>query len=169
MIIVPDTLPAVNRAIIAGAQRAFPILEIPPGSNRSPEIDRMCRRWGVPLASAWCALWTTDVWCDAGADIPPIDRAKDWHPAKAETWRRWAVHEGLFSVTPVLGAAALYGIGGQPPASHIGCCVVALVPFVYNLEGNTSETGYSREGTLTELKRVNTERLIGYVVPRLRR
>jgi hypothetical protein len=126
----------------------------------------MCKRWGVPLGSPWCALWTASVWKDAGAEVPPVNMKKDWHPAKAETWRRWALETGRFSSLPALGAAALYGSNGREPASHISACVVSLTPIVTNLEGNTSEVGFSREGTLTDLKRVNIERLIGYVWPR---
>lgn len=164
MIVLPFDLPALNAAIIRRAQADVPILENPPGSNRSPEIDAMCKRWGVPLKSAWCALWAASVWDDCGAMVPPT-KGDHVHPAIAESWRRWAFEHGLFSPVPVLGAAPLYGNGGHEPASHIGCCVVSITPTLMNLEGNTSETGFSREGTLTDLKRVNTERLIGYVLP----
>lgn len=124
----------------------------------------MCRRWGVPLGSAWCALLAATCWADAGADVPPTHG--DMHPAKAESWRLWALATGRFSPTPAFGAAPLYGTGGRGPAHHIGVCVVALAPQIMDLEGNTSETGFSREGTLTELKRVDLDRLIGYVLPR---
>jgi hypothetical protein len=166
VIVLPPTLPALNAAIIHRAQQDIPILEKPVGSNRSPEIDAMCRRWGVDLGSAWCALWTATVWADAGAAVPPIRPARGLHPAIAESWRRWALEESLFVSEPVLGAAALYGKDGHEPAHHIACCVVSLAPILLDLEGNTSETGFSREGELTALKRVNGERLIGYIVPR---
>lgn len=162
MIILPDDPLCV--AIIRRAQQDIPIIENPLGSNISPEINEMCRRWGVPLGSAWCALWTASCWADAGAEVPPTEG--DSHPAKAESWRLWALATNRFSPTPILGAAVLYGSGGRGPAHHIACCVVSLEPKLLDLEGNTSETGFSREGELTELKRVNTERLIGYVHPR---
>lgn len=162
MIILPsDPLCA---GIIQRAQRDIPIVESPIGSNRCPEIDEMCRRWGVPLGSPWCALWAASCWADAGADVPPTHG--DLHPAKAESWRLWALSTGRFSHEPILGAAVLYGAGGREPASHIACCVVSLTPILMDLEGNTSETGFSREGELTDLKRVNTDRVIGYVHPR---
>jgi hypothetical protein len=163
MIILPDD--ALCAAIIRRAQQDVPILENPIGSNRSPEIDAMCRRFSVPLGSPWCGLWTANTWLDGGAEIPPI-RGDHYHPAIADTWRVWALETNRFSPTPILGAAALYGAGGHGPASHIACCVVSLTPILMNLEGNTSETGFSREGELTELKRVNVDRLIGYVHPR---
>ena len=161
MIILPsDPLCA---AIIRRAQQDIPILENPIGSNRSPEIDAMAQRWGVPLGSPWCALWTASVWKDAGAQCPPIEG--DSHPARCESWRIWALKTGRFSPHPIRGAAVLYGVGGKEPATHIACCVVSQVPILMDLEGNTSETGFSREGELTELKRVNLDRLIGYIHP----
>ncbi len=162
MIILPEE--PLARAIIERAQKDLPILEDPIGSNRSPEIDGMCRRWGVPLGSAWCALWVATVWADAGADIPPT-LGDHYHPARAETWRRWALETGRFSGESIRGAAVLYGANGLAPATHIGACVVSQTPILMNFEGNTSETGFSREGEMTGLKRVNAERLIGFVHP----
>jgi hypothetical protein len=163
MIILPED--PLAAAIIRRAQQDIPILEDPIGSNRSPEIDAMCKRWGVPFGSAWCALWTASCWKDAGADVPPA-KGDHYHPALAETWRLWAIETLRFSHTPILGGAVLYGSNGREPAHHIACCVVSITPILMDLEGNTSETGFSREGELTELKRVNVERLIGYISPR---
>lgn len=165
MIVIPSQTPAICEAIIRRAQRDIPILENPVGSNRSPEIDAMCKRWGVPLASYWCALWAASVWADAGAEVPPVSNAKAWHPAIAETWHQWALETGRFGLTPQLGFASLYGHSGKGPAVHIGACVTAIAPMVRNFEGNTSEVGFSREGELTADKRVNFDRLIGYVAP----
>ncbi len=162
MIILPsDPLAA---AIIQRAQKDIPIMEDPIGSNRSPEIDAMCKRWGSPLGSAWCALWTASVWADAGADVPPTHG--DMHPARAESWRVWALSTGRFTHVPTQGAAVLYGSGGHEPAHHIGCCVLTVKPLLRALEGNTTDSGFSREGELTAIKPVNTDRLIGYVLPR---
>jgi hypothetical protein len=165
VIVIPSTTPAICEAIIRRAQRDIPIIENPAGSNRSPEIDAMCKRFGVPLASYWCALWVSDVWKDAGAEIPPVSNAKAWHPAICQTWLEWSFETGRFSSRPGLGFAALFGTDGNQPAKHIACCVVALSPHVYALEGNTSEAGFSRNGELAALKRTNLERLIGYVSP----
>lgn len=168
MIIIPDSVSPVCRRIITTAQGEFPIIENPRGSNRSPEIDAMCREFGVPLASYWCALWTAHVWKAAGAEIPPVVNSKGWHPAICQTWLEWAFETGRFSSRPGLGYAALFGKNGSQPAEHIACCVVAVPPsspLVYDLEGNTSELGYGRNGEMTELKRTNLERLIGYVSP----
>jgi hypothetical protein len=165
MIVIPANTPLLHSRIVQVMQSRFPILENPIGSNRSPEIDAMCQRFGVPLGSYWCALLAADVWKDSGAEIPPIDDATGSHPARAESWRVWAFKTGRFSSKPIFGGAVLYGVGGNKPAEHIGVCVVSLTPILMDIEGNTSETGFSREGELTELKRVNTDRLIGYVSP----
>jgi hypothetical protein len=166
MIVLPFDLPPLNAEIIRRAQLDVPILENPPLSNRSPEIDAMCRRWGVPLGSYWCALWAASLWADSGAAVPPIDEKRGWHPAIAETWRQWALAEGLFSGTPVHGAAVLYGKNGHEPAEHIGAAVASISPVLMDFEGNTSGAGFSRNGELATLKVVDTDRLIGYVLPR---
>lgn len=165
MIIIPDSTPLVCRSIITHAQSEIPILENPVGSNRSPEIDAMCREFGVPLASYWCALWTAHIWKLAGAEIPPVSNSRAWHPAIAETWRQWAFETSRFAAKPALGYAVLYGANGNAPAEHIGCCVVSTAPIVMDLEGNTSLDGFTRNGELTGLKQVNASRLIGYVSP----
>ena len=167
MIVLPDSLPDLNVAIVRRAQRDIPIIENPPGSNRSPEIDAMCKKWGVPLAFYWCALWATTVWSDCGADVPPIDPTHNWHPAKCETWRDWAMHEGLFTSVPTIGCAVLYGQNGHPPAEHIGVCIVSLAPIRMDAEGNTSLAGFSREGIIATIKPIDMSRVIGYVTPRL--
>ena len=166
MIILPDTTPALNQRIIRLAQADVPILENPPLSNRSPEIDAMCREFGVPLASYWCALWAAKIWKAAGAAIPPIISRRGWHPAIAETWRQWALEEGLFSGVPQLGCATLYGKGGNPPADHIGVALASVTPIKMDFQGNTSGAGFSRNGELATLKPVDGDRLIGYITPR---
>lgn len=165
MIVLPADLPALNAAIIRQAQMRIPILEDPPLSNRSPEIDAMCRRWGVPLASYWCALFAADCWTDAGAQVPPIDARKGWHPAIAESWRQWAFATRRFSERPILGAAVLYGKRGHEPADHIGAALASISPVLMDFEGNTSGAGFSRNGELATLKVVDADRLIGYVSP----
>lgn len=171
--IFPADLTPLNRKIVEVMQQRFPILEDPQGSNHSPEIDRMVKRWGAAPGSPWCALLTTDVWFDAGADVPPklpglTSTGKERHPAVAEWWRVWGIEQGLFSAIPVIGAAALYGTGGKEPAVHIGVCVTVVAPRLMNFEGNTTAAAFEREGTATAHKDVNAERLIGYVLPRLR-
>jgi hypothetical protein len=166
MIVLPDDLPPLNLRIIRLAQADVPILENPPLSNTSPEIDAMCREFGVPLKSYWCALWKSKIWTAAGAAIPPINARRGWHPAIAETWRQWALEEGLFSDVPELGRGTLYGTHGDPPAEHVGVCLASIEPIKMDFEGNTSGAGYARNGELATIKPVDGDRLIGYVTPR---
>ena len=142
-------------------QGMFPIIENPRGSNRSPELDAICDHFGIPRGSYWCAALAAKVWEESDAEIPP-------EPASCESWRQWAFRTGRFSSRPGLGFATLYGKDGAAPAEHMSVCVVAVPPsspYVYDIQGNTSEAGYGRNGELTELKRVDLERLIGYVSP----
>lgn len=161
MIILPPD--ALCRAIIQNVQLRIPILEDPPLSNRSPEIDAMCKRWGVPLGSYWCALLAADVWKDSGAEVPPTHGES--HPAKCESWRDWALRTGRFSDTPSLGYAVLYGNHGHEPAHHIGVAIASIHPIMMDFEGNTSGAGFSRNGELATLKVVDMDRVIGYVSP----
>jgi hypothetical protein len=165
VIVIPQGTSDLAVRIIRRAQQDIPIVENPPSSNRSPEIDALCKRYGVPLASYWCGLWASAVWEDSGAEIPPIDNAKGWHPAIVQTWYEWALETFRFTSHPALGSAALYRHPGEKRASHIGACVVATSPVLLDLEGNTSLSGYSRNGELTGLKPVDLERLLGYVSP----
>lgn len=173
MIIYPPTLPPLNKKIVQGMQLRFPIIENPQGSNLSPEITAMQKRWGSAARSPWCALLTTDVWYEAGADVPPAlpgktTTGRERHPAVAEWWRVWALEQSLFSSVPVIGAAPLFGTGGREPAVHIGVCITAIEPRLMGFEGNTTGAPFDREGTMTAHKDVNRDRLIGYVLPRLR-
>lgn len=163
MIVITPGTPALCEAIIREAQKDIPILENPIGSNRSPEIDALCDEFGVPRGSSWCALWAAKKWKLGGAEIPPT--SGDSHPAKCESWRKWAFRTNRFSVTPALGFAPLYDHNGDGLADHIGACVVSVKPILMDFEGNTSLTGFSREGELTGLKQIDTSQLIGYVSP----
>lgn len=160
-IVLPDDLAPEAVALIRSVQEDLPILENPLGSNRSPEIDAMCRAFGVPLGSPWCALWTATKRRAAGLLIPPT--TGDSHPAKAESWHRWAKATGRFTKTPQLGFATLYDLHGTGRADHIGAAVMSLTPILMDAQGNTSQDGVSRDGALTAIKPVRTTLLLGYV------
>ncbi len=166
-VILPSNLPALNARIFCRAQRDVPQFEIPVGSNRSPWIDGLCRKYGVPLGSPWCALQAAEVWSDAGAEIPPVDDSRGMHPAMAESWRLWALATLRFSSIPEIGCAVLYGRGGRGPASHIGSCLASLTPYLTDFEGNSRLPWmpWTRDGELYTLQLVNTDHLIGYVHP----
>lgn len=169
-VILPSTLPALNQAIFHRAQLDIPQFEDPPSSNRSPYLDGLCRKWGVPLASYWCALQTAEIWADAGAETPPIGPKAHpaWHPAIAQVWYEWALETGRFSHEAVIGAAVLYGDNGRAPAHHIGACVASLTPYLTDFEGNSRlpwARAWTRNGECFALQPIDTDRLIGYVHP----
>lgn len=153
-------------SVIREAQSRIPILEDPLGSNRSPEIDAMCRAWGIPLGSYWCAVFGADIRKAAGADYPPIGSGND-HPAVADYWRRWALATGHWSTTPALGYAVCYGDAhGHEPAHHLGAVIASVHPLMYDFEGNTADAGsrqFTTNGELATLKLVDIDRVIGYV------
>jgi hypothetical protein len=149
--------------IIRRTQRDVPILENPIGSNRSPEIDAMCDRWGVPRGSYWCALWAASCWADEGAEVPPT--RGDSHPAKCQSWLEWAKQTGRWSRTPRQGYAVLYDEARNGKANHMGTCVVSTDPILMDFEGNTSLAGFGRNGELATLKPVNLRLVLGYVSP----
>lgn len=159
--IYPAGTTALCTAIVSRAQRDIPILENPLYSNLSPEINALCDRFGVPRGSYWCALWAAAVWQDAGAPIPPTEG--DSHPAKADSWRLWALKTGRFSTKPSVGAAVLYGTPEH--ADHIGVCVVSLFPLLLDFEGNTSFGAFNRNGEIATVKLVDEARVIGYITP----
>ena len=50
-----DTVPAGDQAIVRRAMCDIGIVEMPPGSNRSPRIDEYVAAVGSPVGSRWCA------------------------------------------------------------------------------------------------------------------
>lgn len=157
--LAPD-LPALNKAIVFRAMADLGICEMPPSSNRSGRIDLYNTRAGAPLGSYWCASAATSWYVDAGADVPPSERAS------CDAIMAWAKREGLWSATPVEGALVLYGVPGN--AEHIGL-IIRIAPYLISIEGNTAFSGFTRNGEAVLVKKVDTTRVLGYVHPRARR
>jgi hypothetical protein len=156
--------PALGAAILDRARRDIAILENPLYSDRSPEIDAMRGRWGIPPGGCRCALWAATIWADAGAEVPPIDPEKGWHPADPQSWYEWALQTGRFGSRPAIGCAVLYGACGRPPARHMGAAIVAVTPFLLDVAEITSACSPGRAGELSTVA-VDLEHLIGYVHP----
>jgi hypothetical protein len=161
MIVLPDDLDPRTLVLIRSIQADLPILENPFGSNRSPEIDAMCRKYGVPLGSSWCALWASEKREAGSYEIPPIHG--DMHPARAESWHVWAKQTGRFVRAPQIGYATLYDFNGSGAADHIAAAVMSVVPVLMDAQGNTSQVGVSRNGELAAIKPVDTRFVLGYV------
>lgn len=154
---LPADTPILLRKICQGAFDDLLVCELPPGSNRSPEIDAMNKAVGVAEGSYWCASWVSRVWREAGADVPGKNGS-----ASCDEWMLWAKKSGRWTDTPSIGAAVLYGKPGD--ANHIGI-VVMLDPMVCTIEGNTVIGAFERNGWVVGLKMMATNRVLGYVVP----
>ena len=156
------SVPALNKAIVFRAMADIGICEMPPSSNRSGRIDAYNTRAGAPLGSYWCASAVTTWYVDAGADVPGTGRAS------CDVIMQWAKKQGLFvpKAGPVLpGYMVLYGL--ETDAEHIGL-VIRESPYQISVEGNTSFSGFSRNGEAVLVKRVDSARVVGYVRPRSR-
>jgi hypothetical protein len=132
------------------------ICEIPPGSNRSGRIDEYLRAVGSPVGQPWCAAAVAAWWREAGAETPPS------LAAACDAWVRWARDTHRWSDRPAVGAAVLYGTPAD--ANHIGV-VVRTDPLLLSVEGNSTFTGFTREGLAVTLRLVARERVVGYVHP----
>lgn len=153
---LPADTPALNAAIVRRALTDVGLLEMPPGSNRSPRIDEYNRAVGSPVGSYWCASALSAWFRESGARTPPTSAAS------CDAWLSWATHHGYLSSRPVEGAAVLYGVPGD--ASHCGV-VVRLTPLRLSCEANTSLSRYDRNGIAVTLKEIDTSRVLGYVIP----
>jgi hypothetical protein len=154
---LPETTPELVAAIVRRALEDVGVCEDPPGSNRSPEIDRYLKAVGTPLGLPWCAAAVAAWFRDAGALTPPK------LAASTDAWMAWAKEHNLWAPQPVLGAAVVYGKDSD--AQHIGV-VVRLTPIALSVEGNTSlDNSPQREGLAVDLKKLNMAWALGYVRP----
>lgn len=143
------------------------VCEVPPGSNRGPEIDEWAKEFGSPLGSFWCALAVGKARKAGGLWIPARD------VGSCDEWYLAAELAGKLITTPCHGAAVLYTNGktldtgryaGRKDAVHIGL-VVRVTPRLMSVEGNTTLGKYDRNGDVQTLKDVEKARVLGYVAP----
>lgn len=62
-----ESVSALAQAIVRLAMIDIGIVELPPGSNRSPAIDNYVSPVGSPAGSRWCAAAVAAWWRDAQA------------------------------------------------------------------------------------------------------
>jgi hypothetical protein len=158
---LPFELSELRLGIISAAFSDLGVLEIPPGSNRGPEIDDYNRAGGSPVGSYWCANAAAH-WCrSAGAVTPGPGR-----DGSCDEWVRMAKRLGTWreksAYTPEPGDLILYGAPGD--ANHMGL-IVRSEPYLLSIEGNRSWGGFSRNGECVDLNRAEISRALGFVVP----
>lgn len=134
MDITPDyvAMRAVAKHMVAVAmeEHARGAREIPPGSNRGPDVDRYLRGVrgdGVYLltlhgsrGAPWCArfaLWCLETACARLNCAPPTVGAGDL--ASTWKWREWAERHGRLSYVPHAGAVALILPASPSPLAAI--------------------------------------------------
>lgn len=152
---LPADTPLTHRAVVEHALSKVGTWE-DQGPNRGLAIDEWNQRAGVPAGSYWCASFVAAIWADGGApELPPtVERSN------CDKWMAWALQTHRWTRTPYYGAAVLYGVPGD--ASHIGV-IVRLKPVLCAVEGNTSMSGFSRNGVAVDFKEVALKRVLGYV------
>ena len=150
------SVPARAQRIVRRALADVGLLEMPPGSNRSPRIDEYLRAVGSPIGSRWCAAAVAAWWRDAGVRVPSTDAGS------CAIWERWGRDRGVWRAEPSVGCAVLYGSGDV--AVHMGV-IARVAPLLLSVEGNTTLTGFGADGEAVTLKQVALHRVRGYVVP----
>lgn len=153
-----DTVPALDQAIVRRAMCDIGIVEMPPGSNRSPRIDEYVAAVGSPVGSRWCAAAVAAWWRECGAEVPPLNAGS------CNAWMAWSKRRNTWSDDPRVASAVVYGTDNN--AAHIGV-VVRTEPVSLSVEGNTSiAVDFDTNGIAVTLKQVARSRVLGYIAPR---
>lgn len=153
---------AIAQAAISDA--LVPVLEQPPGSNRSPTIDAWTEAVGSPLGSSWCAIAVAHWFSQSGAQTP------SYAAGAVYTWIPWAKTKHIWVPTDYeVGDMVCYDLEGDGIPDHAGI-VVALDPFT-TVEGNTvpqdgpPATGSQREGYGVFIRQRFNPPILGFVQP----
>jgi hypothetical protein len=132
---------------------------LPPNKpeNSGARVLEMLRNTGINGPAYWCAAAVTTWYKSAGARYPKPGSAS------CDVWMSWAKKNNLFSTSPVVGAAILYGTSAD--AHHIGIVEKIENGIITTIEGNTSGGGFSRNGVGVFRKTPNKKGIVGYVLP----
>lgn len=151
------TTPDLEQRIVRRALCDVGIVEILPGSNRSPRIDEYITAVGSPVGSPWCAAALAAWWRESGASVPGSDGGS------CNAWTAWARKNALWRSTASIGRAVVYGMNGN--AVHIGI-VARMDPIMLSVEGNTTlADGFSSNGVAATIKQVDGGRVLGFIAP----
>jgi hypothetical protein len=149
----------IGRRIVAFASKDVGTLEnpLPPGKpeNWGQRVSEMLKGVGFKTPAYWCAAAVASWYRSAGAKSP--------NSASCDVWMAWAKRNGLFSRTPVVGAAVLYGSSAD--AHHIGIVESIINNKIRTIEGNTSGGGFNRNGVGVFRKTANINKVVGFVLP----
>lgn len=161
---IPESVPELQLRIVLITHSHIGIEEMPPGSNRSPFIDRINKKWGAPVGSYWCASFVAEMFDLAGAQTPKVGLAPS-----CDEWVKFAKKNGTWVATadgllPEVGWAVVYGKPRPFDANHIGI-ISRNSPIVRSIEGNTSTGGqFERNGTAVWPK-TPSSKVLGYCKP----
>jgi hypothetical protein len=162
--------PAHVRALLDYTLSKVGVCEIPLGSNRGPDIDAWADEFQVDRGSYWCGLMVGHCRKYTGVWIPTRHQ---YDVASCDEWYLQGEQAGLFSKTPVVGAAILYTtwkriqggrFDGRWDIHHTGT-VLRTTPALHSLEGNTTLGKYDRNGIVLALKEINVPAVLGYILP----
>jgi hypothetical protein len=152
----------LGKLIVSNAIRDLGTLEnpLPPNKpeNSGKRVLEMLGNSGINRPAYWCAAAVTTWYKASGADYPESGSAS------CAAWMQWAKKNKLFSLTPTIGAAVLYGSNSHP--NHIGIVETITGNKITTIEGNTSGAGFSRNGVGVFRKTPNPSRIIGFIQPR---
>lgn len=123
-------------------------------------IDNISQLRAAGSGHHWCASAVATWWKEAGISPKVLNF---WTPLVAN-WVPWAQKNGLWSATPVVGAAIIYK-GGKLGYCHIGVVKSVINGVVTTIEGNTTGGGFNRNGVTVAVKTPNLGRVAGYVIP----
>jgi hypothetical protein len=149
----------IGKRIVAYANMDVGKLEnpLPPGKpeNWGTYVATILSGVGHNAPAFWCAAAVSSWFRKAGAKSP--------NSAGCDRWMSWAKKNGLWSTTPAIGAAILYGTPAD--AHHIGIVESIDGNVIRTIEGNTSGGGFSRNGVGVFKKKTTKAKALGYVLP----
>jgi len=151
----------IGLKIVKFAKRDIGTLEspLPPNKpeNSGARVLEMLKNTGINGPAYWCAAAVTTWYKAAGAKYPKPGSAS------CDVWMSWGKKNKLFSTSPVIGAAILYGSSSD--AHHIGIVEKIENGIITTIEGNTSGGGFNRNGVGVFRKTPNKKTIVGYVLP----
>jgi hypothetical protein len=152
----------IGKKIVAMALKDLNVKEdpLPPKTpeNSGKRVLEMLANTGIKGPAYWCAAAVTTWYKAAGADYPKSGAAS------CDVWMEWAKKNKLFSKTPAIGAAILYGKPSD--AHHIGIVETIVGSKITTIEGNTSGGGFNRNGVGVFRKTPNAANAVGFVLPK---